>query len=59
TLWKLDGLEDRIKAHSDFIDSIISLIPPKHYFKNYPSISDDEDKQSHHKRKKFSKEALK
>ncbi|CAG8447276.1 16655_t:CDS:2 [Dentiscutata heterogama] len=59
TLWTLDGLGDRIKIHSDFIDSVINLIPPKHYFKNYPNISDDEDKQfQYNKRKKFSKKVL-
>ncbi|KAG9294110.1 hypothetical protein G9A89_021469 [Geosiphon pyriformis] len=62
TTFSLDGLEDRIKAHSDFVDGVISLIPPKHYFKNEPSgefLQENTTPFQPNKRKRISKEVHK
>ncbi|CAI2163167.1 1665_t:CDS:10 [Funneliformis geosporum] len=56
--WSLDGLEDRLKEHSEFIDSLLCLIPPKHYFKNDPNASDDEEKFQPNKKKRIPKQVI-
>ncbi|CAG8616872.1 10398_t:CDS:2 [Ambispora leptoticha] len=63
-LYSLDGLEIRIKENSDFLDSVISLIPPKHYFKNEPDVQSDnaEDRAQTYqpnKRRRLAKQVLK
>ncbi|CAG8568885.1 542_t:CDS:10 [Ambispora gerdemannii] len=62
TRYSLDGLETRIKEHSEFLDSITSLIPPKHYFKNEPSgefdIEGSAQKYQPNKRKRLEKQVL-
>ncbi|CAG8462027.1 8721_t:CDS:10 [Funneliformis caledonium] len=58
-MWSLDGLEGRLKEHSEFIDSLMCLIPPKHYFKNDPNASDDEEKFQPNKKKRIPKKVLK
>ncbi|CAG8616988.1 7837_t:CDS:10 [Funneliformis mosseae] len=58
-MWSLDGLEGRLKEHSEFIDSLMCLIPPKHYFKNDPNASDDEEKFQPNKKKRIPKQVLK
>ncbi|CAG8509766.1 9531_t:CDS:2, partial [Acaulospora morrowiae] len=50
--WTLEGLEERIKAHSNYIDAVTSLIPPKPYFKNDPNKPEEEDEQTYQNRKK-------
>ncbi|CAG8467931.1 4960_t:CDS:2, partial [Acaulospora colombiana] len=52
TSWTLEGLEERIKAQSDFIDTFISLIPPKPYFKNDPSKTEYENEQVQYNKKR-------
>ncbi|CAJ0749315.1 18773_t:CDS:2 [Entrophospora sp. SA101] len=63
--WTLENLETRIKDNSEYINSLIGLIPPKYYFKNDPNNDETNsntkinDEFQPNKRKRFSKQELK
>ncbi|RHZ58166.1 hypothetical protein Glove_375g90 [Diversispora epigaea] len=55
--WTPESIKERIKTQNHFIESAVSLIPPKNYFKN-SEISDDNEIY-YNKRKRVSKQLLK
>ncbi|CAG8522008.1 6257_t:CDS:2 [Diversispora eburnea] len=52
--WTPESIKERIKIQNHFIESAVSLIPPKNYFKN-----SDDNEIYYNKRKRVSKQLLK